>query len=120
MGMVNLTLELLQGRPAEIDSDSRGPRYRQTSFEATSSEAWIRVPMDAPAPPFDGPLMLADGLGWYRVRAHALGRELDYDLVVDDEPREHHLLQLWRAAGPEGAQRHRVDNQWAGQGSGSS
>jgi hypothetical protein len=117
MGMVNLTVELLEGGPPEIDQRQPWAAVSETSFEAAGAEAWVRLLMDDPPPPFDDPLVLADGPGWYRVRAHALGRELDYDLVVDDQPREHHLLQLWRTAGPEPTRHHRVDDQWSAQGS---
>jgi hypothetical protein len=34
------------------------------------------------------------GAGWYRVRAHARGRDLRYDLVVE-EPVEDYLLVAW-------------------------
>lgn len=120
MGAVNLTIELLAAEPAEIDQRQPWTAVSETSFEATGTEAWIQVFMPPPAMPFDDLLVLQGGTGWYRVRAHAFGRELDYDAVVIDQPREHHLLQLWRAAGPEPVRHHRIDDQWAGQGSGSS
>lgn len=114
MGRVNLTIDLLDGEPAQIDQRHPWAAVSETSFEATSAEAWVRVLMTIPEPPFDDVLVLTGGPGWYRLRAHALGRELDYDAVVDD-PREHHLLQLWRTAGPEPARHHLVDDPWADQ-----
>ena len=34
--------------------------------------------------------------GSYRARLHAVGRDLDYDIVVE-ESQERHLVQFWRA-----------------------
>lgn len=70
---------------------------------------------EGPEPPFDS-FQLATGTGWYRVRAHAVGRSLDFDVVVTENPREEHLLQLWRTDGFAPARHHRIDDQWANQG----
>ena len=40
--------------------------------------------------------MLAAEAGSYRARLHAVGRDLDYDIVVE-ESKERHLVQFWRA-----------------------
>lgn len=49
---------------------------------------------DTPAP--DAALIPA-GSHWFRVRAHARGRDLEYDLVAS-VPREEYLLLCWPAA----------------------
>jgi hypothetical protein len=115
MGQISLTIEVLDAAPAAMDDREPWQAVSDVSFEATTADARIHLLMDAPAPPFDS-LQLAPGAGWYRARAHAVGRSLDFDAVVSENPREKHLLQLWRSAAFEPAQHHRVDNQWADQG----
>lgn len=114
MGQVNLTVEVLEEAPGRIDDRRQWEAVSEVSFEAISSTARIDV-MDAyPGSPFDS-FRLAPGVGWYRARAHAVGRSLDFDAVVSDIPRETHLLQLWRTDGFQPARHHRIDNQWARQ-----
>jgi hypothetical protein len=115
MGVLNLTVEVLDAAPPAIDDHEAWQAVSEVSFEATSDNARIQYLMDWTSPPFDH-FQLPAGKGWYRARAHAVGRSLDFDLVVSENPREKHLLQLWRSTGPETATHHRVDNRWADQG----
>jgi hypothetical protein len=115
MGVINLTIELLDAGPESIDDRAPWDAVSDVSFEAGSAQAGVRVLMDATDAPFDN-FALPLGPGWYRLRGHASGRSLDFDDVVSEDPRESHLLQLWRSQGFEPAQHHRVDDQWADQG----
>jgi hypothetical protein len=114
MGQVNLTIEVLDEAPDRIDDRRQWEAVSEVSFEAISSTARIVVMDEAPEPPFES-FLLAPGVGWYRARAHAVGRSLDFDGVVSENPREAHLLQLWRTDGFAPAQHHRIDDQWANQ-----
>ena len=112
MGQVNLTIEVLEEAPDRIDDRRQWEAVSEVSFEAISSTARIVVMDEGPEPLFES-FLLAPGVGWYRARAHAVGRSLDFDLVVSDNPREAHLLQLWRTDGFQPTQHDRIDNQWA-------
>lgn len=114
MGQVNLTIEVLDEAPDRIDDRRQWEAVSEVSFEAISSTARIVVMDEAPEPLFES-FLLAPGVGWYRARAHAVGRSLDFDAVVSENPREAHLLQLWRTDGFGPAQHHRIDDQWANQ-----
>jgi len=80
---VFVTLEMLDTPPPALDNTQPWTAVTELSFESTSSVAWLYPLMGEPTPPFDLPA----GSGWYRVRAHAFGRELDFDAVAR-EPRE--------------------------------
>ena len=114
MGQVNLTIEVLDEAPGRIDDRRPWEAVSEVSFEAISSTARIVLLDEGPEPPFES-FPLAPGIGWYRARAHAVGRSLDFDAVVSENPREAHLLQLWRTDGFGPAQHHRIDDQWANQ-----
>lgn len=114
MGQVNLTIEVLDAAPGAMDDRRPWEAVSEVSFEARTSGARIAFMAWGPEPPFDS-FELATGTGWYRVRAHAVGRNLDVDAVVSENPREEHLLQLWRTDGFQPARHHRMDNSWAGQ-----
>jgi len=114
MGQVNLTVEVLDAAPGAIDDRREWEAVSEVSFEARTSGARIAFMAEVPEPPFDS-FQLVTGTGWYRVRAHAVGRSLDFDAVVRKNPRQEHLLQLWRTDGFQAARHHRIDNQWANQ-----
>lgn len=114
MGQVNLTIEVLDQAPDRIDDRRQWEAVSEISFEAISGTARIVVTDEAREPLFES-FLLAPGVGWYRARAHAVGRSLDFDGVVSENPREAHLLQLWRTDGFQPAQHHRIDDQWANQ-----
>ena len=116
MGVLKLTIELLDSPPQSIDDREPWEAISEVSFEAESQDARVRLLMDWTLAPFDA-FRLSQGTGWYRARGHAIGRSLDFDIVVRENPREAHLIQLWRAEGFEPARHHRVDNRWANQGS---
>lgn len=111
-GLIMLTIEVLDDTPASIDDRETWQAVSDVSFEATSDEASVRILMDETSSPFDH-FRLSGGEGWYRARAHAYRRGVDFDAVVTENPREKHLLQLWRSAGFETAKHHRIDDQWA-------
>ncbi|MGV8973474.1 MAG: hypothetical protein ACOH10_14215, partial [Rhodoglobus sp.] len=65
--------------------------------------SWVRIAADGRPVYVRGPWVehrdlrydLVDGgVGWYRVRAHARGRDLRFDLVAE-EPVEDYLLEAW-------------------------
>jgi len=114
MGQVNLTVEVLDAAPGAIDDRREWQAVSEVSFEARTSGARIAFMAEVPEPPFDS-FHLSTGTGWYRVRAHAVGRSLDFDAVVTENPREEHLLQLWRTDGFAPARHDRIDDQWANQ-----
>jgi hypothetical protein len=119
MGLIKLTIELLEEEPDAIDDREQWDAVSDVSFQAACAQAHVLVLMDWTPAPF-GSFGLPLGPGWYRLRGHASGRSLDFDDVVSENPRESHLLQLWRTERFEPAQHHRVDDRWALQGQWSS
>jgi hypothetical protein len=115
MGVIQLAIELLDTPPPGMDESQKWEAVAEVSFEATETTAAVVLLMTDANPPFDG-FELPRGSGWYRVRGHAIGRSLDYDTVVTEDPREHHLLQLWPAPDWEEPQVIREDDPWDHQG----
>lgn len=113
MGIIRLAIELLDAPPAQVDDSREWEAIAEVSYEATATAAKVLLLMSSAVPPFRS-FELPTGLGWYRVRGHALGRSLDFDLAVR-EPREHHLLQLWTTAGFAEPTEIRTDDPWANQ-----
>lgn len=123
MGTIVLAVELLAGPPPHLDRTRDWEVIAEVSLEATRSRAKVfflqTYPAEVPSV-FDG-FDLPAGAGWYRIRGHATGRDLDCDGVVSQhspeqtEPREFHLLQLWPANGSEDADSIRDDDPWANQ-----
>jgi hypothetical protein len=111
MGVVGLTVEFLDAPPSAVDATREWESVAELSIEALDSVAHVQLLGAAPAPPFDL-FALPAGPGWYRLRAHAVGRSLDFDAVVVGSPREHHFVQLWRTAGSETECELRRDNRW--------
>lgn len=113
MGPIFLTVELVDGPPDAVDDRRQWTAVSELSFEAANEHAWLFT-FDGPTvAPYLEPFALQTGPGWYRIRAHAWDRELDFDGCVDT-PREYHLLQIWPAtAAP--ATHQRIDNQWSTQ-----
>lgn len=109
MGVVNLIIDMLDEPPTAMDGREDWEAISEVSFEATGEEFRIHPLMEEAPPPFDR-FRLPHGVGWFRVRSHAVGRALDFDAVVSDNPRETHLLQLWPAPGFEPARHYRVDD----------
>jgi hypothetical protein len=95
MGVVQLAIEFLDGPPSGMDDSHEWEAVAEFSFEAgkTETTAVVVLLMADTKPPFRS-FELPQGSGWYRMRGHATGRSLDFDVVVS-EPQEHHLLQLW-------------------------
>lgn len=68
----------------------------EISLIAATPATAITLLMQRTRPPFDR-VGLPSGAGMFWVRRHAMGRSLDH-VVADgtgQEPRAHHLLQLW-------------------------
>jgi hypothetical protein len=111
MGSINLAIEVLDLPPETIDDTRDWEGVTDISFSAESSVARVQALMHPTPAPFSA-FTLPRAPGWYRVRAHAQGRSLNFDSVVRENPREYHLLQMWPAGTPEGPIDHRIDNQW--------
>jgi hypothetical protein len=109
-GVVQLAIEFLDGPASGMDDSHEWEAVTELSFEATETTAGVVVLMADTNPPFRS-FELPEGPGWYRMRGHAIGRSLDFDLAVR-EPREHHLLQLWRVDQFDDAQVIRADDPW--------
>lgn len=91
MGNVDVQVEHLEGRPAEV---------------ASGWEAVAQVPLDVTGTTmligggFEGPTsVLTDRPGLYQVRVHASGRAAEWDLVSEDS-QERFLLQVWPTEAP--------------------
>lgn len=118
MGVFHLAVEFLDSPSSEVDHSGDWEAVAETSITAIVPSATIMLLMQRTQPPFDR-LKLPSGADTYRVRGHATGRSLDYDIVVDGknrEPREYHLLQLWQADRLEPPVVLREDDPWARQG----
>jgi hypothetical protein len=115
MGVIQLTIDVLDTPPSGTDESQKWEAVAEVSFEATETTAAVVMLMTGTNAPF-GSFELPRGLGWYRIRGHAVGRSLDNDLVVTENPREHHLLQLWPADRWEEPLALREDDPWASQG----
>lgn len=66
-----------------------------------------------PLGPIDNrlPVFETEPDSWYRIRAHARGRDVGSEQHdVPDKPVEHHLIQLWPAP-PDAAIKHRLDDE---------
>jgi len=113
MGVIRMAIEFLDAPPAQVDDSREWEAIAEVSYEATATPAKVLLLMSSAEPPFRS-FELPSGPGWYRVRGHALGRALDFDLAVR-EAREHHLLQLWTTDGFADPTEIRADDPWANQ-----
>ena len=111
MGAVQLAIEVLGRAPESIDDRREWEAVTDISFSAASSTAHVQALMESTPEPFSA-FTLPRAPGWYRVRAHAQGRSLDFDTVVSENPREYHLLQMWPADSREEPIDHRIDDRW--------
>ncbi|HEY8621015.1 MAG TPA: hypothetical protein VIM01_13180 [Dermatophilaceae bacterium] len=109
-GVVQLAIEFLDSPAAGMDDSYEWEAVAELSFEAAGTTAGVVVLMAYTNPPFRS-FELPLGPGWYRMRGHVIGRSLDFDVVVR-EPREHHMLQLWRVNQFDDAQVIRADDPW--------
>ena len=114
VGVVKIAIEFLDGPPSGMDDSHEWEAVTELSFEATETKAGVVLLMQNTNPPFRS-FELPPGSGWYRLRGHAIGRSLDFDAVARD-PREHHLLQLWRVDHFDDPQVIRADDPWEHQG----
>lgn len=126
MGTVRLALHLLDAPPTAIDASRPWEVVEEVTFDATDPVGRLLFLLDSTPAPFDQ-FDLPAGAGRYRVRAHAVGRALDFDTVMwnpDDPerpddcgpPREQHLLQVWPTHESAVTTRLKADDPWAHQG----
>ncbi|MCE0535271.1 hypothetical protein LWF15_07100 [Kineosporia rhizophila] len=66
----------------EVSAQLTAPCTRFGSYDDNVPEEWPDVNQQGP--------------GWYRIRAHCRGRDLDYD-SAPEVPREHHRIVVWPA-----------------------
>ncbi|WP_407341946.1 hypothetical protein [Pengzhenrongella phosphoraccumulans] len=85
-----MTIRTLDARPDVVEAGWED--VGEVSFFADGRPVFVRGPWvehrDLRYDLVDG------GVGWYRVRAHARGRDLRFDLVAE-EPVEDYLLEAW-------------------------
>jgi hypothetical protein len=112
-GVISLAIEVRDAPPSELDSSQAWEAVAEVSVQARSSSGRIFLLMDSPDPPFDA-FELPANSAWYRLRAHAVGRALDFDVAVS-EPRETHFLQIWPTVAVEQSTEIRADDPWANQ-----
>lgn len=118
IGVVHLTIEMLDSTPPEVDHSCEWEAVAEVNMTAAVPTAMIMLLMQQAKPPFDL-LELPSRAAMYRVRGHAAGRSLDYDAVVDgvnQVPRENHLLQMWPVDRLEEPIVVRADDPWSRQG----
>jgi hypothetical protein len=89
-----VTVEIYVAAPA-LDLDT-WEDVVETSLFTDSGTISPPVPLDDAAPPL--PRLNIDPDSWFRIRAHARGREAASGMVLAPaEPPEEHLLQMWPA-----------------------
>lgn len=91
-GPIHLTIEVLDREP-----DTVNPGWEDVadvSLVIPEGKVYFNQPTGADT--HDVGSMSAAEAGSYRARLHAVGRDLDYDIVVE-ESKERHLVQFWRA-----------------------
>ena len=91
-GPIHLTVEVLDREP-----DVVAPGWddvADVSLVIPAGKVYFNQPTGADA--HDVGFMSASEAGSYRARLHAVGRDLDYDIVVE-ESKERHQVQFWRA-----------------------
>jgi hypothetical protein len=114
-GVVGLTIEFLDGRPNGVDESPNWQTVEEINVQAATPFGSVQLLEALPQAPFDA-IELPFGSGQYRVRGCAVGRSLDFDVMVRGEPREHHLLQLWRVDTAAPPLIIRADDPWEHQG----
>ncbi|WP_301851103.1 hypothetical protein [Rhodococcus pyridinivorans] len=93
MGPLDLQVEVLDDVPDLVDSG--WDDIEEASLQTYSDIATVLTGAEEPIEGFPD-TVLAAGAGTYRVRAYAAGRDLAWDLVVD-EVIERYKLQIWPA-----------------------
>ncbi|RYV50786.1 hypothetical protein [Pengzhenrongella frigida] len=93
MGPARVTIRTLDARPDVVEAGWED--VGEVSILADGRPVFVRGPwVEHRDLRFD---LVDGGTGWYRVRAHARGRDLLYDLVAE-EPVEDYLLVAWPEA----------------------
>jgi hypothetical protein len=91
-GVVDVEVQALLEAPDEV-ATAPWEEVVDVSFE---SDGDLGVTSMASFSYQELPRLTATGPGWYRVRAHAVGRDLAWDGVAED-PVEHYLFLAWPA-----------------------
>jgi hypothetical protein len=105
---------LLDAEPPTIDARESWQTVAEASFKPGEPAVSVGVLMsDAPATFVD--MELPADTDWFRVRAHAAGRSINFDGVAS-QPDEHHLLQIWPASEYSDPIDLREDDPWERQG----
>lgn len=92
-GRLYVEAETREEAPADVELDGWDDIV-EVSIELR--QPGTRIGTDEDLGPENWPILNAQGPGWYRLRAHCRGRDLDYD-DVPLEPREHHKIIIWLA-----------------------
>lgn len=92
-GPLEVTVRVLPGPPDTLEDGWED--ITEVSVRAEDPELGVQVSDDGrPGITLGGEASPALGEEWHRLRVHARGRDIDYDLVAD-EPNEHYLLVFW-------------------------
>jgi hypothetical protein len=92
-GLVAVTLRLT-GQAPEPSSLDEWDEIVEAPIVSTAGQLWIETYEGGRVPGF--PILSSKGPGNYRLRAHARGRDKNYDHVCD-KSEEEYLLILWPA-----------------------
>lgn len=94
LGPVHLTLELHAAPPPQPDLE-KWQDVVEASFHLPGEEAWITDGNDSDPLPSLAAYTNTNS----RIRVHAQGRDLgdQIQIIEDDTPVEHHLIQIWPA-----------------------
>lgn len=91
-GPIHLTVEVLDREPDRIDPGWED--VLEVSLVLPEGKAYFNQPTGADTHEIGS--LSAEEAGSYRARLHAVGRDADYDGVVDTST-ERHLVQFWKA-----------------------
>jgi hypothetical protein len=91
-GPIHLTIEVLDHEP-----DTVAPGWEDVAdVSLVIPEGKVHFNGPTGSDSHEVGFMSAAEAGSYRARLHAVGRDLDYDVVVE-ESKERHLVQFWKA-----------------------
>jgi hypothetical protein len=96
-GTVRVTADVLPGPPTEVDPGPWDDIVEASLYAPTGHLGVHQLEYLPQEEPPSLPVLSPAGPGHYRVRAHARGRDRDFDAAVDHSD-EHYLLSVWPAA----------------------
>ena len=91
-GPIHLTIEVLDREPDTVAHDWED--VADVSLTIPQGKVYFNQPTGADTREVG--FMSAEEAGSYRARLHAVGRDSDYDVAVE-ESKERHLVQFWKA-----------------------